>query len=68
MELLMCGPVQVPVTTHVDTELQGDFRDLTAFMGVEPEAALEQAMREWMTRYAVIHHFPKYGFDSQENN
>ena len=68
MNLLMCGPVQVPMTTYVDSGLQGDFHDLTRFMGVEPEAALQEAMREWMTRYAVIHYFPKYGFDSKESN
>ena len=59
----MNGPLQVSLTTHVDPSLKDELNELTEYLGMDTEAAIQEAVREWMVRYAAIHHYPAYGFD-----
>lgn len=59
-------PEQVALATQVDLDLKTEFEQLADYLGVSCHAALEEAAREWMIRYAVIHHYPGYGFAPEQ--
>lgn len=56
----------VQIAGRTDQEFNEEFRILADFIGRSPEDAFNEALREWMMRYAVIHHCPRYGFEVRE--